>query len=75
MIQKLFRNSHMLTQTPASDCDIANDAVGVSVDALESIIVSQNGAHVVIDKNSVPEFITLLRKMVAFIEKEAKDGK
>lgn len=62
MITKLFNNPHVLFQGYSED-GMAEMAIGASVDSGGTIVLEQEGRHLIIAPASVPELCKLLRKL------------
>lgn len=62
MITRLFNNAHVLFQ-PTDEHGITEVAIGASVDDGGCIVLEQEGRHIVVNPDSVPELCRLLRKL------------
>jgi hypothetical protein len=63
MIEKLFNHPHLLHQTPDSETDVANKAIAGQIDNGGTIVLSQEGRHICVNRASVPELYKLLKKL------------
>lgn len=70
MITRLFDNAHVLFQPFDDEHGVAEQAIAASVDSAGSIVLDQEGRHIVIDKASVNELCRLLKKL----QKEGANG-
>jgi hypothetical protein len=60
MIEKFFNHPHVLHQT-FDDGEIGNATISASIDNSDTLILSQEGRHICIDRGSVPELCKLLK--------------
>jgi hypothetical protein len=63
MITRLFNHAHVLFQPFDDEHGVAEQAIAASVDSAGSIVLDQEGRHIVIDKASVNELCRLLKKL------------
>ncbi len=63
MICKLFNRAQVLYQTADDDFDIAEPAIGVSIDDSGIIVLQQEGSSIVINRGTVNELCKVLRTM------------
>jgi hypothetical protein len=50
MIEKLFNHPHLLHQTPDSETDVANEAIAGQIDNGGTIVLSQEGRHIWVNR-------------------------
>lgn len=62
MITKLFNHPHVLFQ-PTDENGINEVAIGASVDNGGAIVLEQEGRHIVVAPESVPELCRLMKKL------------
>lgn len=62
MIEKLFNHPHLLHQTAAND-HIPNPPIAGYIDNGGTMVISQEGRDICIDRGSVPELCKLLKKL------------
>lgn len=70
MITKLFNHPHVLHQKPDAEFDIAEQAIGASIDGGGIIVLEQEGRHIVINRKSIPELCRVLRELAKAGEAE-----
>jgi len=68
MITTLFNNPRVLYQT---DEDQPNEAIAASIDNGNSIVLEQEGRHIVIDPDSVPELCKMLKELAKLAKEES----
>lgn len=62
MITRLFNNPRILYQKASGEFDLPEAAIGASVDNAGIIVLEQEGRHVLINRQSVPELCRLLKE-------------
>jgi hypothetical protein len=73
MIEKLFNHPHILHQTAIPDsCDIPNSPIAGHIDNGGSIVLSQEGRDIVVDRLSVPELCQMLEMLADLVAAESK---
>ena len=70
MITRLFNHAHVLFQPFDDEHGVAEQAIAASVDNAGSIVLEQDGYHIVVSPESVNELCRLLKKL----QKEGANG-
>lgn len=64
MVETLFTHPHVLYQTASADLEFPEAAICASIiDWNGIILLSQEGRHICVNKESVPELVKLLRQL------------
>lgn len=61
----MFKSPHIVWQNCDDECNVAEPAIGVHHDSSQIIILEQNGASVLINIETVPELIRVLKEVRA----------
>lgn len=70
MIARMYNRAHLLTQTCSDEFGIAEPAIGVSTDANDTVVLTQEGRYVTLNAGTIPELCKLLRKIQKMVEAE-----
>lgn len=65
VIVTLFNHPHVLYQTADSDTELPEAAIGLHIDNSPVICIEQGNHTIVLNRNSVPEFCKILKKLTA----------
>jgi hypothetical protein len=68
MITKMYNRAHLLTQTCSDECGAAEPAIGISTDACDTVVLTQEGRYITLDVEFIPELCKLLRKIQKMVE-------
>ena len=63
MIEKLFHRPHLLHQTCGKNEGVPNFPIAGSLDGGGTIVLSQEGRHICVNRASIPELCKLLKTL------------